>query len=109
MARNKLYDRVRHAQAGRRDARRTTMGGDELLEVVTDAAQSPSELLSAQEVIEAVCSQLSEQDRYLVDQRMHGRPWEDLAQELHASPEALRKRMTRAIDDAAEHMGFREA
>ena len=108
MARNKLYDRVRHAQAGCRDARRTNGGGDEILSAATDSGQSPSEMLSAKEVLDAVCGQLSEQDRFLVEQRMNGRPWEDMARELQATPEAIRKRMTRAIDDAAERLGFRE-
>ena len=108
MARNKLFDRVRHAQAGRRDARRTSGGGDEFLGAAVDSTASPSDVLSAKEVIDAVCGQLSESDRYLVEQRMDGRPWEDLAAEFQATPDGIRKRMTRAIDDVAGRMGLRE-
>jgi len=108
MARNKLYDRVREAQADRRDARRIDGGGEDALAAVADPGQSPSEMLSAREVLDLVNEQLTSEERFLVEQRMAGRPWEDLAAELGASPEAVRKRMTRAIDEAAERLGFRE-
>ncbi|WP_010581792.1 RNA polymerase sigma factor [Schlesneria paludicola] len=108
MARNKLYDRVRDAQADRRDVRRMEGTGDEALAQVAQPGESPSEVMAAKEILNLVQEQLSDDERYLIEQRMSGTPWEQLAAQLGASPEALRKRMTRAIDDAAKRIGFRE-
>lgn len=108
MARNKLYDRVREAQADRRDARRLTAAGDETLGNIVAAGESPSEMLMVREILEAVSERLSPDERYLVEQRMSGRAWDDLAKELGSSPDAVRKRMTRALDEAAVGLGIRE-
>jgi RNA polymerase sigma factor (sigma-70 family) len=106
MARNKLYDRVREAQADCRDARRLV--GDEALGQVASAADSPSEVLMVREILDAVTESLSEEERYLVAQRMAGRAWDDIATELGSTPDAVRKRMTRAIDEAAVGLGIRD-
>ena len=108
MARNKLYDRVRAAQADRRDARRLTAAGDETLGNIAAAGESPSEMLMVREILEAVSERLSPDERYLVEQRMNGRAWDDLAKELGSTPDAVRKRMTRALDEAAVGLGIRE-
>lgn len=107
MARNKLYDRVREAQADCRDARRL-VAGDEALGQVAAGADSPSEVLMAREILEAVSEKMSEDERYLVAQRMGGRAWDDIAAELHSTPDAVRKRMTRAIDEASVSLGIRD-
>ena len=108
MARNKLTDRVREAHADRRDARRTAQGGDEPLQVVPNPGESPSEALIAREVLAAIDERLNDSERYLIQQRMEGRAWEDLANELGSTSEAVRKRMTRALENAATELGFRE-
>ena len=108
MARNKLYDRVRAAQADRRDARRLTVAGDETLGNIAAAGESPSEMLMVREILEAVSERLSPDERYLVQERMSGRAWDDLAQELQSTPDAVRKRMTRALDEAAVGLGIRD-
>ncbi len=107
MARNKLYDRVREAQADCRDARRLN-GDDQALQAVAAAGETPSEVFMVREILEAVNEKLSADDRYLIEQRMGGRAWGDLAAELGSTPDAVRKRMTRAIDEAAVHLGIRE-
>ncbi len=108
MARNKLTDRVREAHADRRDARRTAHGGDEPLLAVPNPGESPSEVLIAREVLAAIDERLNDSERYLVQQRMEGRAWDDLATELGSTSEAVRKRVTRAIDNAATELGFRD-
>lgn len=107
MARNKLYDRVREAQADCRDARRLA-GSDEVLGQVASGSDSPSEMLMVREILDAVNERLSEDERYLVSQRMAGRAWDDIALELGSTPDAVRKRMTRAIDEAAVGLGLRD-
>jgi RNA polymerase sigma-70 factor (ECF subfamily) len=107
MARNKLYDHARTQKAAKRDARRLE-SEPERLEQVADSATTPSEQLAAAELVEAVRSRLSTDELYLVEQRMDGRTWDDLAQELQSTVDAVRKRMCRAIDRAAKELGVIE-
>ena len=51
---------------------------------------------------------LSEEERYLADQRGLGREWTDIAADRGQSPEALRKRLSRAIDRVARQLGLDE-
>ena len=108
MARNKLHDHARKMKAARRDARRLQAGGDGHLKNVADPIDSPSQQIMAEELVEALRNRLSEDELYLVDQRFSGRSWQELAADLKTSAEALRKRMTRAIDRAAEELGLIE-
>lgn len=107
MARNRIYDAVGAQHAGRRDARRVLGGGHEALAAIAQGDDSPSQLLAAEEIVAAVRGALAADDRYLVDQRMAGREWSDLAAEIQTTPEAVRKRVTRALDQAAETLGLR--
>ncbi len=108
MARNKLNDHARKMKAARRDARRLDMGGDASLQHVADAMDGPGERIMTEELVMAVRSRLSDDELYLVDQRFSGRAWGELAAELQTSAEALRKRMTRAMDRAATELGLIE-
>lgn len=89
--------------------RRVALGGDEPLQTIPNAGESPSEVLIAREVLAAFDERLDEGERYLVHQRMEGRAWDDLATELGSTSDAVRKRMTRALDTAANELGFRES
>ncbi len=108
MARNKLHDHARRMKAARRDARRLEMGGDASLQHVADAMDGPAEQIMSEELVVALRSRLSDDELYLVDQRFGGRSWSELALELQTSAEALRKRMTRAMDRAATELGLIE-
>ena len=57
---------------------------------------------------ESTGRRLSEQELFLADQRALGRAWDDIAAELGASPEALRKRLARALDRVGRELGFAE-
>jgi hypothetical protein len=51
---------------------------------------------------------LSDDERFLADQRALGRDWGDIAREVGGSAEALRKRLARAVDRAARGLGLDE-
>jgi RNA polymerase sigma-70 factor (ECF subfamily) len=106
MARNRLYDEARREHAARRDVRRLNTG-DTALDAV-GITETPSQIVAAEEVLAAVRAQLSTEEQYLVDQKMLGRQWAELASELGGTAEALRKRATRALDRAARSLGFVE-
>jgi len=108
MARNKLYDHARKMHAERRDARRMQPPEAGALEEVADPADTPSQQLMNDDLISALRGRMSQDELHLVDQRFAGRSWNELADDLSTSAEALRKRMTRAIDRAAGELGLIE-
>jgi RNA polymerase sigma-70 factor (ECF subfamily) len=106
MARNRLYDEARREHAARRDVRRLNTG-DTALDAV-GISETPSQIVAAEEVLAVVRAQLSTEEQYLIDQKMSGRQWADLAGELGGTAEGLRKRAARALDRAARALGFVE-
>jgi RNA polymerase sigma-70 factor (ECF subfamily) len=47
-------------------------------------------------------------ERYLAEQRAQGREWAGLAAEVGGTPEALRKRLGRALDRVLRELGPEE-
>jgi RNA polymerase sigma-70 factor (ECF subfamily) len=107
MARNRLFDHAAKQKAGRRDARRQSDDPD-ALERVPTTDPSPSQAAAARDLLERLRASMSEEERYLADQRGLGRGWADIAREMGGSPEALRKRLARAVDRAARALGLDE-
>jgi RNA polymerase sigma-70 factor (ECF subfamily) len=109
MARNKLTDALRKQHAGRRQNGLAGTGNREALEAVVDSHPSPSQVVACRELFQVLQSQVSAEERYLIDQRLLGRGWGELAAELGTGAEALRKRLARAIDRVARLLGLSEA
>jgi RNA polymerase sigma-70 factor (ECF subfamily) len=108
MARNRLRDHARAQHAGRRDNRRLERRGAEALDAVAGVEATPSRIVAGKELLAKVQGLLSAPERYLADQRALGRGWADLAAELGDNPEALRKRLARALDRVARQLGLEE-
>lgn len=109
MARNKLLDHLRKQRADRRDDRRLQASSPAALATLPDGGASPSELVARQDVLEQVRQRLSDEERALMESRMQGRDWAAIAVEQRGSAEALRKKLTRALDRLAGELGLREA
>jgi RNA polymerase sigma-70 factor (ECF subfamily) len=107
MARNKLKDQARKHRAERRDQRRL-QDGSPALEAVADGGPTPSGIVAGQEILQEMRKQLSDEERFLADQRALGREWADIAAERHEQPDALRKRLARAVDRVARQLGLDE-
>jgi RNA polymerase sigma-70 factor (ECF subfamily) len=104
IARRKLTDQVRHELADCRDGRRLESPPvDERAIAARDT--TPSQAAETADLIVQVRRQLTPEDRYLAEQRALGRPWQELADELHSSPESLRKRLVRAVRIALDQLG----
>jgi RNA polymerase sigma-70 factor (ECF subfamily) len=108
MARNRLLDHARREQAGRRDRRRVQAGNSAILAGVKDGSETPSQLVAGRELLDEFRRHLSEQERFLADQRALGRGWAEIAAEVGGSPEALRKQLGRAIERVARQLGLEE-
>lgn len=104
MARNRVTDFARAQQAGRRDVRRQQGLGELQPEA---GGHTPSQIVAGEELIAQFHQRLSAEERYLAEQRKAGRPWAELGEELGSSPEALRKRLDRAIDRVADELDLR--
>lgn len=103
MARNALIDHSRHA-AVRRNVE--GVGGDLSLAFVADRQAPQEDSLIGSDLLSYVRQRLGPQERALLDGWLGGTGWEELAGEFGSSPEALRKRMTRAIDRATSTLGL---
>src|SRR5262245_45627040 len=85
MARNNLLTKTSQQQAQRRDCRRVETAGVDERELPGHAA-TPSRHVAAREILDKLRVLLSEEERYLADQRSHGRDWVSLGSELQQSP-----------------------
>jgi RNA polymerase sigma-70 factor (ECF subfamily) len=104
MARNKLNNAANKQKAGRRDYRRITATSDD--QGGTDP--SPSRQVAARELLDEARRRLTEEERQLLERREQGHEWLDIAAELGGNADALRKKLSRAIDRVAQELGLDE-
>jgi len=106
MAGSKLQDHLRKRLAQRRagSARETTDGL--ALATVADRTPGPVDLSAWRDLLAVFREYLPEPEQALLDQWLLGHDWTALAAGAGTSPEAVRKRLSRAIDRAAEELGL---
>jgi RNA polymerase sigma factor (sigma-70 family) len=107
IARNRLIDHARKQKAARRDLRRVESADVGDLAIV-HSQDSPSQVVSNQEMLERFRSQLSDEERLLASERCAGRPWDEIAASRGRTAEAVRKQYERAIDRVAGELGIRD-
>ncbi len=107
MSRRKVADAAREAGAARRDYRREQAGVEAAQAL--DRGATPSQEVAGAELLVEFRRRLSADERLLADQRAAGLEWEQIAAQRGASPEALRKQLTRAIDRVAQELGLESA
>ncbi len=105
MARNKLISQARRQHAQRRDTRRITSGDQDEGQFVS-ARQSPSNQVAVRDLLQEVQRRLSPEERQILKLKNEGRAWASIASELGGSAEALRRRLSRALDRVAEQLGL---
>lgn len=106
MARHKLVDQARKQQTERRGGKRSS-SGSLLIEDIAGAVDTPSQIVSEKELIEAMRTNLADDERYLADQRALGRDWSEIAKEVGSTPESLRKKLARAIERVSRQLGLK--
>jgi RNA polymerase sigma factor (sigma-70 family) len=107
MVRNKVAARAAHEGADKRDYRRTSAGLDAAAGVEIPTPP-PDGRLETQELLEKARRRLSEEERRLLDLKASGLEWADIAAQLGGTPDALRKKLTRAVDRVARELGLEE-
>src|SRR4051794_27087450 len=108
MAHNKLISQARKQHARRRDERRVrSVGADEGQFVAPGTG--PVAEVAAIDLLEEVHRRLSPDERQLLDLRNQGLDWAAVATQLGGGGEALRKKLTRALDRVAKELGLDDA
>ncbi len=103
MAANKLLDHARRQGTARRGGG-TAAGGPP--DTLADPALPPDRTAEARDVAEVVRSRLSDDELVVLDRWMQGQDWPEIAGAAGASPDAVRKRLTRALDRVARDLGW---
>jgi RNA polymerase sigma-70 factor (ECF subfamily) len=107
MSRKKLADHARKQRAARRDYRRARPGTLET-ERLLAADPDPGQQVATGELIREFHNRLSDEERQLADLRVGGRSWDQIGAERGESPEALRKRLSRAVGRITRELGLDE-
>jgi RNA polymerase sigma factor (sigma-70 family) len=107
MARHRLIYHAKKQKAARRDVRRVEAGAVEDLSLA-GGGSTPSQIVSARELLQQCQNKLSEEERSLLDMRRSGRGWSEIAQEIGKSAEAVRKQFERTIKRVSGELGIEE-
>jgi len=105
MIRNKVTDHARKQTAGRRDMGRLANVQIEDMQLM-GLDETPSQIVSARELAREAKERFSADEQQIVERRTNGLGWDEIAEEIGGSPEALRKKLTRAVDRVAKELGF---
>jgi RNA polymerase sigma-70 factor (ECF subfamily) len=105
MSRKKLTDQFRHEGAARRDFRRVQALGQRERHLA-GADETPSQQVAGQELLREARKRLSEDERRLADQRAQGRDWAQIAADEGDTPDAVRKRLVRAVERVTQELGL---
>jgi RNA polymerase sigma factor (sigma-70 family) len=108
MVRHKVIDQTRRQHAEVRDARRVAGLTDSQFQRLPSGAVTPERIATDRDLLNAVRSRLSEEERFLADQRALGREWPELATELASAPDSLRKKLSRALDRVSRELRIEE-
>lgn len=105
MARNRLRDEARREQAARRGGG-TAIPADHLFAGLPGTEPTPSRIVSSREIADELFARMPDEVRVLAEGRAVGREWADLAAEYGSTPQALRKKLTRAVEKLADDLGL---
>jgi RNA polymerase sigma factor (sigma-70 family) len=106
MARNSLID---HARKARVRQRISGFDGDpEQILNLKDPVVAPSDQIERADLVSLIRKSLRPDEQNILDKWMLGHGWEALSVEFACEPDAIRKKLTRAIDRAANELGLLE-
>lgn len=106
MTRHKLLDKIRWMTSLRRDQRRLDEAGAQAVDRASARLPGPAEQADQNDLLAEVRRRLTDEERRVFDLRAAGREWQDVAVEMNANPDALRKKLTRALDRVADELGL---
>jgi RNA polymerase sigma-70 factor (ECF subfamily) len=104
MACNKFNDQIRKQRADKRGHGKDAVNDTQVLRGLEASDPGPAQTAALREILEIVRSHLTPEERYLVEHRLQGHEWASLGAKLNMTPDAVRKRFTRALDRVTEQM-----
>jgi RNA polymerase sigma-70 factor (ECF subfamily) len=107
MTRNRVIDEHRRQTTAKRAANQVA----EALEMndFADDSPGPRTAAAAKELLTEVRSRLSADELAIADRRNAGHSWDEIATDLNASPDSLRKRLERALQRVRNELNDNEA
>jgi DNA-directed RNA polymerase specialized sigma24 family protein len=108
MVRNKVVDRARYWNAGRRDFGRNVAALDPGNPIeLASAEPTPSVVVSNAELLAEFQRRLSEQERAILSLRQQGLDWSAVSERLGGeNAEVLRKRLAKGLDRVGRELGL---
>lgn len=105
LVKNKVIDETRRQNAARRDSRRT-VSFDQVNERFPMAAPTSAagDLVGNKDLLQEIRKRLTTGELAIVDRRLHGDSWEEIASELGISPRTASRRMQKAIDRVTQEL-----
>lgn len=103
ITRNRIIDEHRRQTAQKRGGNNDVADLD--LALLTQAGPGPKTTAVAKELLEAAQSHLSAEERELMQRRSEGDSWDEIAADTGQKPDAIRKRLERALQRVREEMG----
>ena len=99
MTRNLVYDGIRRSRTKRREAREEPERDDarDILSDVIAPGSTPSYIVACHELIREIRQRLDPEEIHLLDWRIGGGNWVELATAMNCGADALRKRLDRAL------------
>lgn len=108
MARNRVLSHVQKQQAGRRDQRRMCDQGAETIQLQAGSEETPSQIVSAAELMDMARSRMTDEERRLAELRSQGQDWAAIAAAAGCTQDAARKKLARAMDRVLQELGIDE-
>lgn len=105
MARNKVVNKARRMDLNGQGGERVSLA-DLSNSVLTAASAGPSRHAALKDLLHEVRRRLPQDENRLLDLRQQGVAWADIARQIGDNPEALRKRLNRAVDLVAQELGL---
>ena len=99
LARYRILDEVRKSFAARRGkGDRASTNVDDMLASVAANTGTPSAEARANDLMATLYDRMTSSERILAERRSRGEDWTEIAQAVNSSPDAVRKKLTRALD-----------
>ena len=105
MARNKVVNKARRIECRERLGERVSLT-DLSNSVLIAASNGPSRHAALKDLLDEVRRRLPKEENRLLDLRQQGVAWADIALQVGDNPDALRKRLNRAVDLVAQELGI---
>jgi DNA-directed RNA polymerase specialized sigma24 family protein len=109
MARNKVLNLARDRKREKEARKAPVAQPSEPIDQAADSTPSVIHSLAVNELLDRARRLLGKDERWLVEARLAGKTWNEIGAESDESPEAVRKRYSRALERIAGQLGLDES